>query len=294
MAKRPSKKKPDDLNSETIETLWRQALLIREFSRDEIESARRRRDQAETARLDAEREAIQATEAMCANIRQQAESELEEAHGVLEQARALEAQAQVKLKEAVSIKRQGEQEASEILRRANDEAIAEMDAARAARARGEEETATTLSEAGELLARTRVEAEADAHRIWTAANIEIQRIRSDLEAARDAAQRELDTQRTLTDTMKSRAAVRDNATITIPTTDEAHFRSVPGTPPEVTGLSVGATPAAKPATRREKSASKRPAEVKSPGGASRRKRSGAGRAGRPGSDSVRVVNDRAA
>jgi hypothetical protein len=223
MADQPSQKtsgkKPDELNSDLIDTMWREAILIRDISRDEIESAQRRREEAEKARLEAEREAIEVTEAMCANLRHQAEAELEEAHKVLSHARELEDQIQAKLDEAVSIKEQAEQGTSETLRRANEESLMETKAARTARIMSEEQAAGTLAEAGELLARTRTEAESTAKRIAAEANAsakrisvnadaELQRMRSDLEAARAAAFRELETQRTLTDTMRDRMATQ--------------------------------------------------------------------------------------
>ena len=46
MAQQAANKQHDELDSESIESLWRQAILIRDISRDEIESSRRRRDEA--------------------------------------------------------------------------------------------------------------------------------------------------------------------------------------------------------------------------------------------------------
>ena len=132
-----SGQKPDEMNADTIEDLWRQAILIRDISRDEIASAQRRREEAEAARLVAEREAIKATEEMCANLREQAEAELEEAHRVLDQTRELEDQVQTNLNEAISIKRQAEQEVTETLRRTAEGSQSEMEAARMVRIRGE-------------------------------------------------------------------------------------------------------------------------------------------------------------
>ncbi|MCH8235865.1 MAG: prepilin-type N-terminal cleavage/methylation domain-containing protein, partial [Chloroflexi bacterium] len=68
-----------------------------------------------------------------------------------------------------------------------------------------------LANAEEMVARTTTEAEANAERIWANANTEIQRIRADLEAAQAAAQRELENQRTLTDTLRERVAAQQLA-----------------------------------------------------------------------------------
>lgn len=223
MADQPSQKmsanKPDEINSDLIETMWREAILIRDITRGEIESAQRRREEAEKARLVAEREAIEITETLCANLRQQAEAELEEAHKVLNHARELQDQVQAKLEEAVSIQQQAEQAAGETLRQAGEESLSEVEAARTARIMSEEQAAGTLAEAGELLARTRTEAESTANRIAAEAkaaanrvsvnaNAELQRMRTDLETARAAAFRELETQRSLTDTMRNRMALQ--------------------------------------------------------------------------------------
>ena len=154
---------------------------------------------------------------MCADIREQAESELAEAHKVLEQVRELEAGAQSNLSDAVSIKRQAQEDAVEVLKGASDQASDEMKAVRGSRANSEAEAAATLADAGELMSKARSEAEGSAkrimseadvsaNRVWANANTEIERVKSDLEAARAAALQELGTQRTLTDMLRERVA----------------------------------------------------------------------------------------
>jgi hypothetical protein len=219
MAQQPLKKdsgdKTGEMNSETLESMWRQAFLIRDMSRDEINSSRIRREEAEKSRLEAEAESIRATEEMAATIREQAEAELDEAHNVLDQVRQLEEHAQSNLSEAVTIKEQAEAGATGILRNANRQAGDEAQAAQQARAKGESDAASTLADAGELMSKARTEAEASAYRIIEEANssasrikaeakTEIERVRADLEAARAAAQQELDTQRSLTDMLRDR------------------------------------------------------------------------------------------
>ena len=62
----------------SAEAAWRQALLLRELSRDERVVARKRRAEAEAAKEHAENEAITATNQMCAELQAQSRAQLQE------------------------------------------------------------------------------------------------------------------------------------------------------------------------------------------------------------------------
>ncbi|MFW6174719.1 MAG: hypothetical protein ACOC5K_02970 [Chloroflexota bacterium] len=62
----------DNGSSESLDSLWRQALLIRDFAKDELDGARKRREEAE-------REAKEATEEYCSELTEEARQEPEAA-----------------------------------------------------------------------------------------------------------------------------------------------------------------------------------------------------------------------
>ncbi|MBT4515420.1 MAG: hypothetical protein HOC77_10070, partial [Chloroflexi bacterium] len=112
MAQQPSRNQSDEMNSESLETLWRQALLIRDFARDEVDATRRRRADAEQARQQAEQDSIRATEELCEDIRAEAQHDLEDAQSTLEKARELQVHAEAELDVARSIKEQAESDSA--------------------------------------------------------------------------------------------------------------------------------------------------------------------------------------
>lgn len=70
----------------SAEAAWRQALLLRELSRDERITARKRRAEAEAAKEYAENEAITSTKQMCSELQIQAHMKLQEAEDTLGEA----------------------------------------------------------------------------------------------------------------------------------------------------------------------------------------------------------------
>ena len=77
----------------SAEAAWRQALLLRELSRDDRVTARKRRAEVEAPKENAENEAISATNRMCAELQAQARMKLQEAEDridVLERAKTRE------------------------------------------------------------------------------------------------------------------------------------------------------------------------------------------------------------
>ena len=67
----------------SAEAAWRQVLLLRELSRDERVTARKRRAESEAAKEYSENEAITATKQLCAELQAQARMKLQEAGRVV-------------------------------------------------------------------------------------------------------------------------------------------------------------------------------------------------------------------
>ena len=185
-----------------IESIWREAMLLRQFDRDEVSAARARRSEAEAARRGAEQEALKATHELCEELRVTARAELQKAEDALAEAERLRADAEA---EGARAKRDSE---------------AELERARTIRADAEvygERIETAAREKAEAAV---VEAHAESVRIKedikSEASEEVRRLLSDIEMARAASQEELETQRILTETARIRAfspglAARDAA-----------------------------------------------------------------------------------
>ena len=210
MAHTPSNNRSDEMNSESLESLWRQALLIRDFARDEVDATRRRRADAEQVRQQAEQDSIRAIEELCADIRAEAQTDLEEAQATLETARDLQEHAEAELDVARSIKEQAEADSTKVRSEAQEAAAAEIRAARKMLNDAEDTNRKILSDAEEqattVIAEATAEAEASVAKLRSKATEEIQRIAVDIEAARVAAQEELETQRILTDTIRIKSS----------------------------------------------------------------------------------------
>ena len=78
-----------DFNRESVQSLWREALVLRELARDGVSDARARRSDAELVRRAAEQEALKATEEYCADLRAQAKDDLNTAQESLASAERL-------------------------------------------------------------------------------------------------------------------------------------------------------------------------------------------------------------
>lgn len=210
MAHTPSNNRSDEMNSESLESLWRQALLIRDFARDEVDATSRRRADAEQARQQAEQDSIRATEELCAAIRAEAQTDLEEAQATLETARDLQEHAEAELDVARSIKEQAEADSTKVRSEAQEAAAAEIRAARKMLNDAEDTNRKILSDVEEqattVIAEATAEAEASVAKLRSKATEEIQRIAVDIEAARIAAQEELETQRILTDKIRIKSS----------------------------------------------------------------------------------------
>lgn len=182
-----------DLNGDdaSVESIWREAMLLRQFDRDDVSTARARRSEAEAARRDAEKEALTATHELCEDLRGRARADLQKAQDALAESERLKADA-----------------AAEAARKKSD-ADAELERARAIRGDAEAYAARIESTAKEKAEATIAEARAEAARIKETMKDEaaddIRRLIGEVELARAAAQEELETQRILTETARIRA-----------------------------------------------------------------------------------------
>jgi hypothetical protein len=175
----------------SAEAAWRQALLLRELSRDERVTARKRRAEAEAAKEYAENEAITATKQLCSELQAQARMKLQEAEDTLV--------------EAERVKNNADSYAARV------QVNIDTELANASKIREDAETyseeiqdgARTAAEA--LMSQTRAGADEMASRMRRETSEDIRKILTDVEVARASAEDELETQRILTETARVRA-----------------------------------------------------------------------------------------
>jgi hypothetical protein len=175
----------------SAEAAWRQALLLRELSRDERVTARKRRAEAEAAKEYAENEAITATKQLCSELQAQARKKLQEAEDTLGEAERVKGNADAYVAR-VQVNIDTEHgNASKI--REDAEVYAEE----------VQNSARTAAEA--LMTQTRAGADEMASRMRRETSEDIRKILTDVEVARASAEDELETQRILTETARVRA-----------------------------------------------------------------------------------------
>jgi hypothetical protein len=175
----------------SAEAAWRQALLLRELSRDERVTARKRRAEAEAAKEYAENEAITATKQLCSELQAQARMKLQEAEDTLGEAERVKENAD---SYAARVQVDIDTEHSSATKiRADAETYSEeiQNGARAA--------------AEALMTQTRAGADEMASRMRRETSEDIRKILTDVEVARASAEDELETQRILTETARVRA-----------------------------------------------------------------------------------------
>ena len=175
----------------SAEAAWRQALLLRELSRDERVVARKRRTEAEAARAQAEHEAITATKQLCSELQAQARMKLQ--------------QAEDELAEASRIKADAESDSKRMMTEARAELDHAIQTRQEAEAYAEEVGANARSAADALMEQTRSGAEEMASRMRRETAEDIRKILTEIEVARAAAEDELETQRILSETARVRA-----------------------------------------------------------------------------------------
>jgi hypothetical protein len=175
----------------SAEAAWRQALLLRELSRDERVTARKRRAEAEAAKEFAENEAITATKQLCSELQAQARMKLQESEDTLV--------------EANRVKTSADSYAARV------QANIDSEFAKAKKSREDADLyATDLQDsarvaADALMSQTRSGADEMASRMRRSTSEDIRKILTDVEVARASAEDELETQRILTETARVRA-----------------------------------------------------------------------------------------
>ncbi len=175
----------------SAEAAWRQALLLRELSRDERVTARKRRAEAEAAKEYAENEAITATKQLCSELQVQSRMKLQEAEDTLGEAQRAKGNA-----DAYVVRIQANIDAEF----ANSQKIRED-----AEAYSEEIQGSARVAAEALMTQTRAGADEMTSRMRRETAEDIRKILTDVEVARASAEDELETQRILTETARVRA-----------------------------------------------------------------------------------------
>ena len=175
----------------SAEAAWRQALLLRELSRDDRVTARKRRAEAEAAKEYAENEAITATKQLCSELQAQARMKFQEAEDTLVEANRVKAGA-----DAYAARVQStidtEHAKSKKSREDADHYAEDL-----------QESARVAADA--LMSQTRAGADEMASRMRRETSEDIRKILTDVEVARASAEDELETQRILTETARVRA-----------------------------------------------------------------------------------------
>ena len=175
----------------SAEAAWRQALLLRELSRDERVVARKRRAEAEAAKEHAENEAITATKQLCSELQAQSRMKLQEAEDTLADAQRVKTNASAN---SARVQTDVETELSNAKKIRED-----------AETYAEEVQGSARVAAEALMTQTRAGADEMASRMRIATAEDIRKILTEVEIARASAEDELETQRILTETARVRA-----------------------------------------------------------------------------------------
>jgi hypothetical protein len=174
------------------DAVWQQAAKLRDVLRDETIRTERRRAEAEAARRAVEEEVLQSTRRVCEQMRAKATDELRAAGRARSEAESSLMEAKAEAERLVI-------EASEEARRLVAEAETRLKQAREVQRQAQAKSETAVVEAqrnaNEIRDRMRDEAAE-----------EIRGMLADIEGLRTAAQRELETQRIVTETTRIRAA----------------------------------------------------------------------------------------
>ncbi len=205
---------------DAVQSLWREAMVLRDLARDGATESRERRAEAEAARKAAEQEALKATEEFCRNLRARAEADLERASSTLAKAEQLKKEIEADLEERASTARadiqarQDEVEAEFALAVTTSEEADEYDRSR------RKEADTIVSDALASAEQTAQEARDHADSLIAAAHVDAEEIReemrqqtageirtlvADVEATHSAVLEELETQRILTEAARIKA-----------------------------------------------------------------------------------------
>ena len=118
----------DDVSEENVDALWRQLLVYKTFADNDVSGARARRVEAEATREQAQVEAIRSTQLMCARMKSEAELELQEASKVREKAHIALEDAHAEIEKSKEAKAQAEKERQKIIAEAQKKAQEIIDA----------------------------------------------------------------------------------------------------------------------------------------------------------------------
>ena len=161
----------DSPNDEKVETIWRQLMINRSVSSDELAEAKARRAEAEDAREQAEKDAINTAQAIAGGLKAEAERELTEAKRIAEEARHTRQSVEAELDRLKGKKAEAEKERDQLIAEAQKSAQDIIDQVRSAAQRETTELrGQALKEIKTVL--TRVE----AMRASVNEELEIQRI----------------------------------------------------------------------------------------------------------------------
>lgn len=122
----------DSPTDEKVETLWRQLMVNRSVSSDELAVAKARRAEAEDEREQAEKEAIDTAQAIAGGLKAEAERELAEAKRIAEEARHGRQSVEAELNRLKAKKADAEKERDKIVAEAQKSAQEIIDQARSA------------------------------------------------------------------------------------------------------------------------------------------------------------------
>lgn len=206
---------------ESVQSLWREAMVLRDLARDGATESHERRAAAEAARKAAEHEALKATEEFCHDLRAEAEADLEKASNTLAETEQLKKDFEVDLEERASAARtdiqarQKEIETELALAVTTGEEADKYDRSQRkeadtivseALASAEQTAQEARSHANSLIADARADANDIREEMRRRTAGEIRSLVADVESARSAVQEELETQRILTEAARIKAS----------------------------------------------------------------------------------------
>ena len=119
----------DNTPEEKVDALWRQLMVYKSFTDTELSDSKARRAQAETAREQAQMEAIRTTQLLCAQMKGESETELQETRNQKAQAENIRQQAETELDRSRETRQQADQKSKHIVAEAQEKAQAIENAA---------------------------------------------------------------------------------------------------------------------------------------------------------------------
>ncbi len=205
---------------ESVQSLWREAMVLRDLARDGISETRERRAEVETARRAAEQEALKATEEFCQSLRERAEADLEKAASTLNEAERLKHEVEADLEQRVDAARADSQARQDEAEAEYEKAVASRDEADSYAQDRRKDADSIVSAALASAEETAQEAREHSEDLVSAANGDAEEIRDEMrrqtageirslvanvESARSSVLEELETQRILTDVARIKA-----------------------------------------------------------------------------------------